>query len=66
MNKALTEASNKVWLAYYDEVAEVIDDEILDECDEMFNIDVDNLVTAADLPDEYFITAAKKHKAQVG
>jgi hypothetical protein len=65
MTRALTEASNKVWLAYYDEIAEVIDDEILDQCDELFNIGI-STGQSLDLPDEYFITAAKKHKAQVG
>jgi len=65
MTRALTEASNKVWLAYYDEVAEIIDDEILDQCDELFNIGISDGETL-ELPEAYFITAAKKHKAQVG
>ena len=43
-------------LALYDEIAEYVDDEILDEADELFEIDEDT-----DIPDEYYIFIAKKH-----
>ena len=65
MTTALTVASNKDWLAYYAEVAEVIDAEIFDEGDELLDIGISDGETL-ELPEAYFITAAKKHKAQVG
>ena len=60
---SLTTASNKVWLEYYDTIAEEIDDDILDQVDEMYNVD---LLVAVDitLPDAYYITAAKLYKAR--
>ena len=60
---SLTTASNKVWLEYYDEIAEEIDDDILDYCDEKYNVD---LLVAVDitLPDAYYITAAQLYKAR--
>ena len=59
-----TAQSNEEWIAYYDQHAEVIDDDILDACDEQFGIDVDTLVTAADLPDAYFVAAARAYAAR--
>ena len=65
MNSSNTSlAQTKEWLAYYDQHAEVIDDDILDACDEQFGIDVDTLESATVLPDAYFITAARKHAAR--
>ncbi len=65
MTKTLTEASNKVWLEYYDEVANEIDDDILDYCDEKYNVD---LLISVDvmLPDAYYVTAAQLYKARHG
>jgi len=57
--------TNEEWIAYYDQHAEVIDDDILDECDEQFGVDVDSLESATDLPDAYFITAARKYAARM-
>ena len=48
-------------LALYDEIAEFVDDEILDEADELFNIDENNLT----IPETYYIWVAKKHLEQV-
>ena len=36
----LQAASDKQWLAYYDEIAEEIDDDILDTMDERYGIDL--------------------------
>ena len=44
-------------LNLYDDIAEEIDDEILDEADELFNISETNM----SIPDEYFIWCAKTH-----
>ena len=44
-------------LALYDEIAEFVDDEILDEADELFNIDENNLT----IPETYYIWVAKKY-----
>lgn len=46
-------------LNLYDEIAEIVDDEILDEADELFGIDEDS-----DIPDEYYIFVARKHLEQ--
>ena len=46
-------------LDLYDEIAEYVDDEILDEADELFAIDSDT--PGALIPDEYYIFIAKKH-----
>ena len=43
-------------LTYYDEIAEVVDDEILDEADELFGIDDEE-----EPSDEYFIWVAQKY-----
>ena len=43
-------------LDLYDEIAETVDDEILDEADELFGIDDEE-----EPSDEYFIWVAKKH-----
>ena len=43
-------------LSLYDEIAEEIDDEILDEADELFEIADDE-----DIPDEYYIWCAQKY-----
>ncbi len=59
---AIAAAEAKVWLAYYDEIAEIIDDEILDEADEQYDVDY-LLEVGVELPDEYFITCAKKYRA---
>ena len=56
--------TNEEWIAYYDKHAEVIDDDILDDCDEQFGIDVDTLESATDLPDAYLITAARAYAAR--
>ena len=61
----LKAASDKQWLAYYDEIAEEIDDDILDQVDEMFNVDLLIAVDVA-LPDAYYITAAKFYKGRHG
>jgi hypothetical protein len=45
------------WLDYYDQIAEIIDDEILDELDEEFGFDEEN----PSVPDSYFIKAAQRH-----
>ena len=60
---SLTTASNQVWLEYYDEIAEEIDDDILDQVDAMYTVD---LLVAVDitLPDAYYITAAQLYKAR--
>ena len=44
-------------LDLYDEISETVDDEILDEADELFNIDENNLC----IPETYYIWVAKKH-----
>ena len=65
MNSSNTSlAQTKEWLAYYDQHAEVIDDDILDACDEQFGIDVDTLESASDLPDAYFVAAARAYAAR--
>ena len=46
-------------LNIYDDIAEEIDDEILDEADELFSIESDT--PGALIPDEYFIWCAKTH-----
>ena len=52
--------TNTEYLDLYDEIAETIDDEILDEADEMFGVDGEE-----EPSDEYFIWCAKKHLEQV-
>ena len=49
--------TNEELLDIYDSIAEEIDDEILDEADELFNISETNM----NIPDEYFIWCAKTH-----
>ena len=49
--------TNEELLDIYDSIAEEIDDEILDEADELFNISETNM----SIPDEYFIWCAKTH-----
>ncbi len=48
--------TNEELLDIYDDIAEEIDDEILDEADELFGI-----VDPQEIPDEYFIWCAKTH-----
>lgn len=48
------------WLAYYDTVAEEIDDGILDEADEQFGIGISEGETLV-IPDAYYIWVAQKH-----
>ena len=50
--------TDKELLNYYDEIAEDVDDEILDEADEKFAIDSDT--PGALIPEEYYIFVAKK------
>ena len=62
-----TEASAALWLEYYDEIAEEIDDDILDHCDEEFGITLEWLQSMEhDLPDGYYIMAARMHKGRHG
>ena len=49
-------------LNLYDDIAEEIDDEILDEADELFSIESDT--PGALIPDEYYIWCAKTHLEQ--
>ncbi len=62
----LKAASDKQWLAYYDEIAEEIDDDILDTMDERYGIDLETLEAWQDMPEAYFIDAAKMYKARKG
>lgn len=62
---SLQAASTKVWLEYYDEVAEEIDDDILDYCDEKYNVDL-LIAVDVELPDAYYVTAAQLYKARHG
>ena len=43
------------FLAYYDAHAAEIDDDILDEVDELFDVTSDTLPAMGDFPEEYFI-----------
>jgi len=61
----LQAASTKVWLEYYDTIAEEIDDDILDYCDEKYNVDV-LIAMDVELPDAYYVTAAQLFKARHG
>ena len=56
-DKPVTDAD---FLAYYDAHAKDIDDDILDMCDEMFNIDENNL----DCTDAYFVQAGAMYWAR--
>jgi len=57
----LAETTATIWLAFYDSIATVIDDGILDEVD--LEYDVDFLVEAdVELPDEYFIRCAQRYQ----
>ena len=49
--------TDQQWLDYYDQIAEIIDDEILDLMDDKYDISENNL----SLPDQYFIDAAKMY-----
>ena len=46
-------------LNLYDDIANDVDDEILDKADELFAVDDDT--PGAWIPDEYFIWVAKTH-----
>ena len=52
--------TNKEWLDYYDTIAEEVDDEILDQADEKFNIGIDD-GQGLDIPEDYYIFVAKTH-----
>jgi hypothetical protein len=45
------------WLKYYDTIAEEIDDDILDDADDKFNISI-----GVNIPDEYYIYCAQVYK----
>jgi hypothetical protein len=47
------------WLKYYDTIAEKIDDDILDDADERFNIGISE---SLNIPDEYYIYCAQVYK----
>ena len=47
-------------LNFYDTIAETVDDEILDEADEMFNIG-DGPGLTMSIPENYYIWVAKEH-----
>jgi hypothetical protein len=49
--------TDQQWLDYYDQIAEIIDDEILDLMDDKYDISENNL----SLPDQYFIDSAKMY-----
>ncbi len=52
------------WLDYYDTVAEEIDDDILDEADDLFDIGIEAGQTL-EIPDEYFIWCGKTYHERV-
>ena len=52
-------------LDYYDTIAETVDDSILDEADEMFNIGEEDGCTMC-IPEDYYIWVAKTHLNSVG
>ena len=52
------------WLKYYDNIAETVDDEILDLADEKFNIGIDE-GQGLDIPEAYYIWVAQKHHSLV-
>lgn len=63
----LTETEAGEWLEYYDAIAEEIDDDILDYCDEEFGITVEWIQSMDhDLPDDYYIMAARMYKGRHG
>lgn len=49
------------WLDYYDCIAEKIDDDILDDADEKFNIGI-SIGQTMDIPDDYYIYCAQVYK----
>ena len=51
--------TDKEYLDYYDTIAEEVDDEILDEADEMFDIGLEPGQTM-DIPVTYYIFVAKR------
>ncbi len=53
--------TNQEYLDYYDTIAEEVDDEILDEADELFNIG-DGVGQTMSIPEAYYIWVATQHK----
>jgi len=53
--------TDQEYLNYYDTIAEEVDDGILDEADELFNIGVDE-GQGLSIPDAYYIFVAKRHQ----
>ena len=51
--------TDKEYLDYYDTIAEEVDDEILDEADELFDIGLEPGQTM-DIPVTYYIFVAKR------
>jgi len=52
--------TDQEYLDYYDTIAEEVDDEILDDADDMFNIGIEEGQTM-DIPVTYYIWVAKRH-----
>ena len=49
------------WLEFYNRVAEDMDDDILDEADELFGLDLVEEINPKDIPDEYYIYCASAY-----
>ena len=52
--------TDQEYLEYYDTIAEEVDDSILDDADEVFNIGIEEGQTM-DIPVTYYIWVAKRH-----